>query len=158
MLKIALAQIDPVIGSFDTNVRKILEAYERACSLGARLLLTPELSLCGYPPYDLVDRPEMLERNEKALLHLLRQTQGKKCALVVGHIGRSPLTYGHTSQNVATVLENGKIVFSQPKSLIPSYDIFDETRYFEPAQQIGVWQCDGHRVGIAICEDLWENL
>ncbi|MGK5084654.1 NAD+ synthase [Bdellovibrionota bacterium FG-1] len=154
-MKIAIAQIDPVVGAFEGNVRKIREAYERASSLGARLLLTPELSVCGYPPYDLVDRPEMFSRNEKALQELAVLTLGKTCALAVGHVALNPSERGRAAQNVVTILENGKRVFSQAKTLLPSYDVFDEARYFEPADQIGLWNCDGHKIAIAICEDLW---
>src|ERR1700758_1583090 len=115
VMKIALAQLDPVVGSFEANVRKIREAYERACQSQARLLLTPELSICGYPPYDLIDRPEIFERNEKALAELASLTKGKPCALVVGHIARNPSKVGRPAQNVVSVLENGKEVFRQAK-------------------------------------------
>src|SRR6185437_492662 len=154
-MRIALAQIDPVVGSFDANVRKIREAYERACESKARLLLTPELSVCGYPPYDLIDRPEIFERNEKALAELAAMTKGRSCALIVGHVARNPLPTGRSAQNVASVLEGGKEVFRQAKMLLPTYDVFDESRYFEPAEKIEFWNCDGTKVAIAICEDLW---
>lgn len=154
-MRIAIAQIDPVVGDFLGNVRKISEAYERACTAQARLLLTPELSVCGYPPYDLMDRPEMFERNENALTELAKLTAGKKCALVVGHVARNLSPQGRAAQNVATILENGKVVFSQAKTHLPTYDVFDEARYFEPAAKIEAWSCDGHKVAIAICEDLW---
>ncbi|MBC7692476.1 MAG: NAD+ synthase [Methylotenera sp.] len=154
-MRIALAQMDPVVGSFDTNVVKIREAYERACSLRARLLLTPELGICGYPPHDLVERPEMFERNEKALQELLQLTKGQTCALIVGHVTRNPNSSGKAAQNSVSILENGKVVFTQAKTLLPTYDVFDEARYFEPAQESRIWNCDGVRIAVAICEDLW---
>ena len=154
-MHIALAQIDPVVGAFEGNIRKIREAYERACSMQARLLLTPELSVCGYPPYDLVDRPEMFERNEKALEVLAELTRGKRCALVVGHVARNPSEHGRAAQNAVTILEDGKRVFTQAKTLLPTYDVFDEARYFDPAEKISLWNCDGHPIALAICEDLW---
>jgi NAD+ synthase (glutamine-hydrolysing) len=154
-MRIALAQIDPVVGAFEGNVRKIREVYERACAEQARLLLTPELSVCGYPPYDLMERPEMFERNEKALDALAKLTLGKKCALAVGHVARNPSDRGRAAQNVVTILEDGKRVFTQAKTLLPTYDVFDEARYFEPAEKIALWNCDGHRIAIAVCEDLW---
>jgi NAD+ synthetase len=154
-IQIALAQIDPVVGSFDANVKKIKDAYERACEQQARLLLTPELSICGYPPHDLVDRPEIFERNEKALAELSQITKGKSCALIVGHVARNPSPKGRSAQNVVSVLENGKEVFRQAKVLLPTYDVFDESRYFEPAEKIGFWECDGTKIALAICEDLW---
>jgi len=157
MLRVAVAQIDPVVGAFEANVKKIKEAYKRACSKQARLLLTPEMGLCGYPPHDLLDRPEMFERNEKALSDLLTVTQGQKCALAVGHVSHSHAEFGRSAQNVVTILEDGKRVFKQAKTLLPTYDVFDEARYFEPAESIQLWNCDGHRIGVAICEDLWAN-
>jgi NAD+ synthase (glutamine-hydrolysing) len=154
-LRIAVAQIDPVVGAFAANLTQIRQAYERACEQQARLLLTPELSICGYPPHDLLDRSEMIDRCESALSQLAALTQGKSCALVVGHVARTPGNVGRAAQNVVSVLEGGKEVFRQAKSLLPAYDVFDEGRYFEPASEIHSWNCDGTRVGFAICEDLW---
>lgn len=155
MLRIALAQLDPVVGAFESNIKKIKEAYQRACSQQARLLLTPELAVCGYPPQDLMDRPEMFERNERAVQELQSLTRGQSCALAVGHVAANPSSIGRPGQNAVTVLENGKTVFTQAKTLLPSYDVFDEARYFEPAHEVKFWNCDGFKVGIAICEDLW---
>lgn len=154
---IAIAQISPVVGAFKQNVAKIRQAYERACLAQARILLTPELSLCGYPPHDLVERPEMLERTEKALNELLKLTEGKKCALFVGHVAKNPKDLGRAIQNVVSVLENGKVVFRQAKTLLPTYDVFDEIRYFEPAREILSWNCDGDTISVGICEDLWSE-
>jgi len=157
MLRVAIAQIDPVVGAFEANVAKIKEAYQRACYVQARVLITPELGICGYPPYDLMDRPEMIERNEKAIIDLEKITQSQNCALIVGHVGANPRPTGRSAQNVASVLENGRVVFSQAKTLLPTYDVFDEARYFEPAYEIRPWICDGEKIGLAICEDLWSN-
>jgi NAD+ synthase (glutamine-hydrolysing) len=156
-MKIAIAQMDPLVGAFSANLEKIKKAYERACKDEARLLLTPELSLCGYSPLDLIERPEVFERNEEALEELLACTRGQKTAMVVGHIARSPLPEGHAAENCVSVLENGKVVFKQVKTLLPSYDIFDEQRYFEPSQSVKPWICDGVKIAIAICEDLWSD-
>ena len=82
-------------------------------------------------------------------------TRGQTCALAIGHVARSPLPVGRPAQNVVSILEGGQQVFRQAKTLLPTYDIFDEARYFEPAQDIQLWNCDGYRVGVAICEDLW---
>jgi NAD+ synthetase len=156
-VRIATAQIDPVVGAFEANVGKIKEAYKRACLEGARVLLTPELGVCGYPPHDLVERPEMFERNDWAVEELRAFTQGKSCALIVGHVLRTPSPKGRAAQNVVSVLENGKIVFTQAKTLLPTYDVFDEARYFEPAQSSEPWICDGHKIALAICEDYWAH-
>jgi NAD+ synthetase len=155
VLRIAIAQLDPVVGAFEANVRKLEEAYQRACLQQARFLLTPELGVCGYPPYDLIERPEMIEKNDRAIQDLLAMTRGQKCALVVGHISQNPSKSGRLAQNTVSVLENGSCVFRQAKTLLPTYDVFDEARYFEPAHDIHLWNCDGHPIGLAICEDLW---
>ncbi len=158
-MRIAIAQLDPVVGEFEANLIKIQEAYQRACGLQARLLLTSELALCGYPPLDLMERPEMLERNEKALQKLLALTVGQSCALAVGHVSANLEPFGRSAQNVVSILEDGKVVFRQAKSLLPTYDVFDEARYFQPASEVQLWNCDGHKVAVAICEDLWgDNL
>lgn len=154
-MKIAIAQIDPIVGDFEHNISLITEAYERACSQQARLLLTPELSVCGYPPYDLLLRPEMLERCDRALERLVKITQGKTTALVVGHVAKNKRQQGLPTENAVSVLENGHIVFSQSKTLLPTYDVFDESRYFEPAQATQVWSCEGIKIIFAVCEDLW---
>lgn len=119
--------------------------------------MTPELGVCGYPPHDLLDRPEMFERNEKAVEDLVKFTKGQTTALAIGHVARNPQPTGRAAQNVVTILENGKRVFSQAKTLLPTYDVFDEARYFEPAASVALWSCDGTPVGIGICEDLWGN-
>lgn len=157
MLKLAIAQLDPVVGAFEANVRKIRDAYTRACSKGARLLLTPELALCGYPPHDLIDRPEMFERNERALEDLLAATRGQKTALLVGHVAKNPGETGRTAQNVITILQDGGRVFRQAKRLLPTYDVFDEARYFEPGGEARPWNCDGELLGFGICEDFWQQ-
>jgi NAD+ synthetase len=156
-MKIAIAQISPVVGAFDANVRLIEEAYAQAVAAKADVLLTPELSVCGYPPHDLVDRPEIFERNEKALDDLLAITRGKPTALVVGHVARNPSQEGRAAQNVVTILLGGKRVFSQAKTLLPTYDVFDEARYFEPAIETRVWEFQGRKIAVAICEDLWAH-
>ncbi|OFZ17912.1 MAG: hypothetical protein A2X94_12795 [Bdellovibrionales bacterium GWB1_55_8] len=154
-MRIAVAQLDPVVGAFEANVKKLKEAYQRACTKKARLLITPELGVCGYPPHDLVERPEIFERNDRAIEDLLGATRGHSCALAVGHIAPNPSGIGRAAQNVVTILEDGKRVFRQAKTLLPTYDVFDETRYFEPASEISTWDCDGTRIAMAICEDLW---
>ena len=154
-MRIAFAQIDPVVGDFDANTKKIKEVYHRALIEGARLVLTPELGICGYPPHDLLERPEIFERNVLALSELTALTKGQKCALAVGYVAVNPNPTGRYAQNVASILENGKIVFTQAKTLLPTYDVFDEARYFEPADVIRLWNCDGRKLALAICEDLW---
>jgi NAD+ synthetase len=156
-MRVAVAQLDPVIGDFGGNVRKIREAFKRACAKKARVLLTPELGVCGYPPHDLIERPEMFERNERAVAELMAATKGQPCALAVGHVATNPSEFGRAAQNVVTILEDGRRVYRQAKTLLPTYDVFDEARYFEPAADQSLWSCDGRRLAFAICEDLWAN-
>jgi len=156
-VRIAVAQIDPVVGAFEQNVKKIKDAYKRACSRDARILVTPELGICGYPPHDLIERPEMYERTEHAINELAHATRGGKCALVAGHVIANSAETGRIAQNAASVIEDGRVVFRQAKTLLPTYDVFDEARYFEPARDIKLWECDGKRVAVAICEDLWAS-
>ena len=155
-MKVAIAQISPIVGDFTGNVRQIRDAYEKAIDQGADLLLTPELGVCGYPPHDLVERPEIYDRCAAAVAELAKLTTGNSCALLVGSIIRSPEKVGRPGQNAVYVLQDGKEVFRQAKTLLPTYDIFDEARYFEPASQVQVWKhSSGARIGVAICEDLW---
>jgi NAD+ synthase (glutamine-hydrolysing) len=154
-MRIAIAQVDPIVGDFDGNLAKIKSAYLKACGSGARILMTPELGLCGYPPHDLLERPEIFTRNQDAIEAAKKLTAGKTCALIVGAVALNPSSEGRKAQNVAIVLENGKEVFRQAKTLLPTYDVFDETRYFEPAAECHLWKCDGVSVALAVCEDLW---
>jgi NAD+ synthase (glutamine-hydrolysing) len=157
-MRIAVAQLDPVVGDFEGNLSKIREAYLRACQAQARLLLTPELSLCGYPPYDLIERPEMMIRTEQALLELAKMTAGKKTAVAVGHIGLNEgKATGRPHTNRVSILDGGRIVHHQDKTLLPTYDVFDEARYFEPATECRWLELEGKRIGVGICEDLWSD-
>ncbi|MGE0615684.1 MAG: NAD+ synthase, partial [Bacteriovoracia bacterium] len=108
-------------------------------------------------PHDWLERKEIFERCERALAEVKAATRGQKCALAVGLVIRNPAPHGRPAQNSLCVLENGEEVFRQAKTLLPTYDVFDEARYFEPAQKVDVWTCDGRRVAFAICEDLWAD-
>jgi NAD+ synthase (glutamine-hydrolysing) len=156
-LKVAIAQISPVVGDFAGNLGQLNKAYEQAIQCGADLLLTPELGVCGYPPHDLLERPEFFDRSARALSELAALTRGKGCALVAGALVPSPEPRGRAAQNAACVFWDGKEVFRQAKTLLPTYDVFDEARYFEPATESGIWTHPktGKKLGIAICEDLW---
>ncbi len=159
-MRIALAQIAPVVGDFDSNVAAISAAYERACDTRARLLLTPELSISGYALLDLLDRPEIFDRTEAALEKLCALTKGKATALAVGHVARNPEPSGRAAQNCVSVIEGGKIVYTQAKTLLPTYDVFDEARHFQPASEQRAWETKDEagkatKVAFAICEDLW---
>jgi NAD+ synthetase len=166
-MRIAIAQIAPVVGDFEKNVALISDAYRRVDAYRAgertepvRLLLTPELSVSGYALLDLLERPEIFTRTEAALEKLAALTKGKPTALAVGHVGRNPSSKGRAAQNCVSVLAEGKIVFTQAKTLLPTYDVFDEARYFEPADSHALWETKDEngsdvKVAFAICEDLW---
>lgn len=154
-IRFVLAQMVSRLGDFEGNVSKIIEQYQRACAERARFVLTPELSVCGYPPQDWVQMPEWVERCDAAVQRLLEVTQGQTTALIVGHVFRSDGPRG--LHNGVSVLQGGRIVFRQAKTLLPTYDVFDEGRYFDPAPEVALWDCDGAGVALAICEDLWSS-
>ncbi len=157
-MRIAVAQINPVVGDFEGNFKKVSQAFERACQAGVDLVLTPELSLLGYPAHDLMDRPEVFSNCEALLNRLEKLSTGKKTALLVGYAEKNTKPFGRGAKNSIAIFQNGKRVFSQTKVLLPTYDVFDEARYFEPGDDPQVWIAPtGKRVAIAICEDLWSR-
>lgn len=158
-MKIAIAQINPTIGDLLLNAQKILEAAQRAASSGARLLLTPELSLCGYPPRDLLLNPSFVEAMGITLQNLA-QDLPPNLAVLVGTVEPNPNAYisgGKTLFNSMALLENGKVQQVFHKRLLPTYDVFDERRYFEPGLQANYFTLDNIDIGVTICEDLWND-
>lgn len=153
MVRIALAQLNPRVGDIEASLKAILSAHKKAEAAGARLLVTSELALTGYPPLDLLDRPDLPARSEAAVEILCRETKHSKTALAVGTVTKNPAREGKRLQNSLLVLEGGKVAHSQAKSLLPTYDIFDEARYFEPGGVAPLWS--EHRIGFLICEDAW---
>ncbi|NNM54966.1 MAG: NAD+ synthase [Spirochaetales bacterium] len=153
-MKIALAQFNPKVGDFSGNSTQLLALAQNAAQQGVRLLVFPEMSLCGYPPLDLLSFPAFLRQSEKAL-NYVAQNLPSGLATVVGSVAGAPQGSEKTLMNVAFVLLNGQIVFQQAKRLLPTYDVFDERRYFAPGQNSVPFELDGLKLGIAICEDLW---
>jgi NAD+ synthase (glutamine-hydrolysing) len=156
-MKIALAQINPTVGDFAGNSRLILDFTARAAKQGAKLVLVPELSVCGYPPADLIEKDSFLERNAKALQQLAAYTETGGPAILCGAALASPAAGGKRARNVAALLCGGEISFVQQKMLLPFYDVFDEQRYFEPAAQQSLASLDGQPLAITICEDAWND-
>jgi len=152
-MKIALCQINPVIGDFSHNTRLILNATEQAKSAGCSLAVFPELSLVGYPPKDLLERPAFIKENLKALESLAAKVQG--IHVLCGYVDRNPLSTGKALVNSVALIKDGKILKKGGKRLLPTYDVFDETRYFEPASQGLTFQLQDKRIGVTICEDIW---
>src|ERR1700721_2309904 len=129
-MKIALAQFNPTIGDFDGNSARILEMAAEAKKGGAELAVFSELCLCGYPPQDLIERPSFAERNQDELIRLGDE---KPPASLRGFVGEPQDNTGKRVANSAALIARGKILFEQRKMLLPTYDVFDETRYFQPA-------------------------
>src|SRR5262245_52983683 len=131
-MKIALGQINTTVGDFAGNVDRMESAAHRASALGADIIAFPELSITGYPPRDLVEKESFVERSECELLRLARDTADLPIALISGYVGRSPEDAGKRVTNSAAILRHGQILFRQTKTLLPTYDVFDEARYFLP--------------------------
>ncbi|WP_193196225.1 NAD+ synthase [Nostoc sp. MG11] len=158
-MKIAIAQINPTIGDLPGNAQIILEMAQRAAAKGVRLLLTPELSLCGYPPRDLLLNPSFVEAMGITLQQLARDLPPKLAVLVgtVEQHTKAHITGGKTLFNSIALLENGQVKQFFYKRLLPTYDVFDENRYFEPGLQANYFTLDNIHIGVTICEDLWND-
>jgi NAD+ synthase (glutamine-hydrolysing) len=154
-VKISLLQLDSTIGDFAANQKKLLAGYEKAVARGAEFILAPELFLCGYPPRDLLQREDFIAAN----LAALNETAKKVGAipLCVGFVEKNSHRPGRALKNSAAVLQNRKIIWRTTKCLLPTYDVFDEDRYFEPAQKIAPFEFNGKKIGITICEDIWND-
>ena len=152
-MKIALAQLNPTIGDIAGNLKKILEAYRRAAAMGADLVVTPELSLIGYPPKDLLLKPAFVADNLAALEQLVAQVG--RTALLVGYVDRTSEAHGLPLRNAVALAADGRILTTKHKSLLPTYDVFDEMRYFEPGEGHPVVALKGLAIGLSICEDIW---
>ena len=151
-MKIGLAQINPTVGDLNGNFKKILRAYRDLAARGAELVLTPELALTGYPPLDLVFKSRFVPLNLEYVERL--HAEVGDAPLIVGALGYNPGS-GRPFHNSAFVLQRGQPVRSVHKSLLPTYDVFDEDRYFQPGESIAPLEINGRRIGITICEDIW---
>ncbi len=154
-MKIALGQIDPTIGDFVGNAAKIVQYAQRARESGAEIVLFPELSICGYPPRDLVERSSFVERNRQVAEEIARKTVG--ITVVAGLVTPASGTMGKSVLNSAAVLRDGKIVLIQSKRLLPTYDVFDEMRNFAPAEKQELFCQQNTPVALTICEDAWND-
>jgi len=153
-MKIGFAQINPTVGDLRGNCELIIGAYERLAAAGAELVLTPELAITGYPPQDLVFKSRFVPEN-LALLEKLHSRVGET-ALLVGFVDRNE-GRGKPFHNAAALLERGKPIRKTCKSLLPTYDVFDEDRYFEPATRVEPFEANGRKIGVTICEDIWTD-
>ncbi len=154
-MKVALAQINTTVGDLSGNEAKILEAYRRGVEADVDLVIFPELSTTGYPPRDLLLKPHFIHQNLEVLERLAAATG--RTGLLVGYVGKNETRPGREATNAAALLQNGRIVATRTKTLLPTYDVFDEDRYFEPATENLPVEFNGTKIGITICEDLWND-
>ena len=154
-VKIALGQINPTVGDFSGNRNKIVEYSRRAQASGAGLILFPELSVCGYPPRDLVERPTFVARNRESVEQIAAESSG--IAVICGLVTPAESETGKSVMNSAALLQDGKIAFLQSKMLLPTYDVFDEMRNFAPAKSQELFPFCGNRMALTICEDAWND-
>ena len=154
-MKVGLLQLNSTVGDFAANRKKLVAAYETAVARGAEIVLAPELFLCGYPPRDLLQREDFVEANLGAVAETARSIGA--APLCVGYVEKNSERPGRALRNAAAVLQNGEIIWRTAKSLLPTYDVFDEDRYFEPAKKIEPFVFNGRKLGITICEDIWND-
>ena len=154
-MKIALGQINPTGGDCTGNAAKIVDFSRRAQAAGAGMILFPELSVCGYPPRDLVERPSFVARNRQMAEKIATETGG--IAVICGLVTAAHSDAGKAAMNSAALLMDGKIAFIQSKMLLPTYDVFDEMRNFAPAKSQELFSFCGHRMALTICEDAWND-
>lgn len=154
-MKIHVAQLNPIIGDITGNTKKILDAIRHGKEEGADIILCPELTICGYPPEDLVYHLSFIDAQEQALQQIINEATD--VMVVVGLVRRN-LYHGEKHLlNSAAIIQDGAIVGFYDKWLLPTYDVFDERRYFEPGSSIRVWPYRGKKIGIVICEDIWQH-
>jgi NAD+ synthase/NAD+ synthase (glutamine-hydrolysing) len=156
-MRVALGQINATVGDLAANVARMVEFAHRADSAGAELIVFPELSVTGYPPRDLVEKPGFRTRSVDALEELAARTAALGIAITAGYVGSSHSETGKSATNNAAVICKGAVLFRQTKALLPTYDVFDEDRYFVPAANQSIFPFRGRKLAIAICEDAWND-
>jgi NAD+ synthase/NAD+ synthase (glutamine-hydrolysing) len=154
-MKIALGQINPTIGDFCGNAEKIIRFSQAAKDRGADLIVFSELAICGYPPRDLLEKPSFVARNTQTLEEIARKTTG--IAVICGLVTPARSETGKAVMNSAALVRDGHVDFLQSKMLLPTYDVFDEQRYFAPASKQEIYTLDGSRLALTICEDAWND-
>jgi len=154
-MRIALAQINTTVGDFSGNVERIVRFAREGRSKGADLVVFPELALTGYPPRDLVEVPHFVERSEQELERLAGLIP--EVRILVGYVRRSGTAHGKAAADSAALLYGGRRLLVYDKILLPFYDVFDESRYFEPGSAQAISELEGYRLGITICEDAWND-
>ncbi|MCU1284804.1 MAG: NH(3)-dependent synthetase [Acidobacteriales bacterium] len=154
-MKIALGQINPTVGDFSGNSAKIIDFAHRAKTAGADLIIFPEMSVCGYPARDMVERPAFVARSQKTIEKIAAETVG--IAVICGFVTPAPKGTGKSVMNSAGFLKDGKVQFVQSKMLLPTYDVFDEQRNFAPASKQELLAFRSRKLALTICEDAWND-
>ncbi len=155
-MKIALVQINPVIGDFTKNCKNLIHWAEQARERGCDLAIFPELTISGYPPQDLLERPSFLAAHDQAVSALLGKLP-TDMDVMFGCLEQRKGKRGKSLYNSVVVARQGKIVYRAQKRLLPSYDVFDETRYFEPGEPSALYRVQGMSFGVTVCEDVWSD-
>ena len=157
-MKVTLAQLNPIVGDIRGNLEKLKQALDDSSRVGSDLVVFPELFLVGYPPRDLLERPWFIERAKAAILELTQFSTGfATTGILVGAPMPTGRGTGKGLANAAVLIHNGRLIFSQQKSLLPTYDVFDEARHFDPAPEIQTVIFKGETLGISVCEDAWNG-
>ena len=156
-MKIALAQFNPTVGDFDGNAARILEFAARAKERGADLAVFSELCICGYLPLDLLERPAFIQRNIDTLKKVAAEMPLPAIVGYVGRVDKDVHPTGKSIANRAALICEGRVIFEQSKMLLPTYDVFDESRFFQPASRQYVYGLGGEQLGITVCEDVWND-
>lgn len=156
-MKIALAQINTTVGDFTSNAAKIRDYSLRAVARGADLVVFPELTITGYPPMDLLDKPSFIARNLETLDEIAAFTATIGAGVIIGFVAENPEDFGKPLFNAAALIEGGEVRAIRYKSLLPTYDVFDEGRYFQPAETRSTVTFRDTRLGLHICEDAWNS-
>jgi NAD+ synthase (glutamine-hydrolysing) len=154
-VKIALGQINPTIGDFSGNSKKIIEYARTAHTAGAHMIVFSELAVCGYPPRDLLEKPAFVARSQEVVQEIAKAVP--EITVVTGFVSPAAVETGKSVMNSAAVLRDGKVQFVQSKMLLPTYDVFDELRYFDPASSQRILPFCGKQLALTICEDAWND-
>lgn len=156
-MRIAIGQINTTVGDLRGNVDLMVATARRAAAAGARVVVFPELAVTGYPPRDLLEKPSFFTRVAREEQRLAEETRPLDLSIVYGTVARSGESAGKPALNLAAALDKGEVIFRQTKMLLPTYDVFDEARYFEPAERQELWMTPEMGLALTVCEDAWND-